>query len=133
MVSKTTYELAVVRVFVHDWEAAVSFYADQLGMTLTNRADEFGWAEFSVGEGGLAIERLARSDEEAPDLVGRYVGISLRVPDIDAAHRELVGRGVRFLTPPSLQPWGGVMAHLEDPEGNVLTLIGARREAELEG
>ena len=124
MGSELRYELAVVRIFVHDWEAAVAFYRDALGFALTNREDAYHWAEFDAGGPTLAVERLDRSDPEARGLVGRYVGVTLRVPDIEAAHRELEARGVDFLAPPRQQPWGGVLAHLRDPEGNVLTLLG---------
>jgi catechol 2,3-dioxygenase-like lactoylglutathione lyase family enzyme len=119
-----TYELAVVRLFVHDWERALRFYTETLCMTLRHRADEFGWAEFDVGPCGLAVERLAPDDPEAADLVGRYVGVSLRVPDLQGRYRALVERGVEFLAPPEKQTWGGTLAHLRDPEGNVLTLLG---------
>jgi predicted enzyme related to lactoylglutathione lyase len=120
----THYDVAVVRVFVHDWPRAVAFYADTLGMRIVTRKDEYKWAEFDVGGCTLAIEELARDDPEAAELVGRYVGISIRVPDIDATYRELTARGVDFRSAPRRQPWGGVLAHLADPEGNVLTLLG---------
>jgi lincosamide nucleotidyltransferase A/C/D/E len=119
------FEIAVVRVFVHDWERAVDFYTNAVGMTLLVRKDDFGWAELEAGSCSLAVERLDRDDEEAGDLVGRFVGISLRVPDIEETHARLVERGVEFLSPPVKQPWGGVLAHLRDPEGNVITLLGA--------
>lgn len=118
------YELAVVRLFVHDFDGGVRFYTDKLGMALETRADALGWAQFRTGSCSLAIECLSRDDPEAPALVGRYVGVSLRVPDIDATYRALLARGVEFLEPPEKQPWGGTLAHLRDPEGNVLTLVG---------
>jgi predicted enzyme related to lactoylglutathione lyase len=119
-----SYELAVVRLFVHDWERAVQFYTEALGMTIERRADEFGWAQFATGPCSLAVERLHRDDPEAAALVGRYVGVSLRVPDLEGAYHTLVERGVEFLSPPEKQAWGGTLAHLRDPEGNVLTLLG---------
>ena len=36
-------------------------------------------------------------------------------------------RGVQFIEPPEKQPWGGVLAHLRDPDGNILTLLGQPR------
>jgi hypothetical protein len=29
-----------------------------------------------------------------------------------------------FVGPPEKEPWGGVLAHLRDPDGNILTLLG---------
>ena len=118
------YRLSVVRVFVTDWHRAVRFYTETLEMPLAFRSDEFGWAQFDTGEGQIALERVDPSDAEGRALVGRFVGVSLQVPDILATHRTLVERGVVFTAPPERQGWGGVLAHFRDPEGNVLTLLG---------
>ena len=91
----------------------------------TFRSDEMGWAQFETGEGQLAIERVDPGDAELGALAGRFVGVSLQVPDIEAAHNSLVARGVEFLAPPEPQQWGGVLAHFRDPDGNVLTLLGS--------
>ena len=121
------YKLTVVRVFVTDWTRALRFYLDTLGMTAVHRSDEWGWAQMATGEGQLAIERVDAADEEGQALVGRFVGLSLQVPDVFATYDALVARGVEFLGPPEKQPWGGVLAHLRDPDGNILTLIGSAR------
>lgn len=121
------YRLFVVRVFVTDWDRAVRFYTETLGIPTTFRSDEMGWAQLATGEGQLALERTAPGDVEADELVGRFVGVSLQVPDIEAAHKTLVERGVEFLAPPEPQPWGGVLAHFRDPDGNVITLFGSPR------
>ena len=47
------------------------------------------------------------------------------MPDVFATYEALVARGVEFLGPPEKQPWGGVLAYLRDPDGNVVTLIGS--------
>ncbi len=119
------YQLCVVRVWVRDWDRAMRFYTETLGIPTTFRSDEMGWAQLATGQGQLALERVAPDDPEADELVGRFVGASLEVTDIEATHRTLVERGVAFRSPPEKQPWGGVLAHLEDPDGNVLTLLGA--------
>jgi predicted enzyme related to lactoylglutathione lyase len=118
------YRLAAVRVFVTDWERAIRFYSDILGMAVAYRSDEMGWAQMATGEGQLALERVDPSDPEGRALVGRFVGVSLRVSDIFALYDSLVERGVDFVGPPEKEPWGGVLAHLRDPDGNVLTLLG---------
>jgi len=117
------YKLTVVRVFVTDWTRALRFYLDTLGMTTTHRSDDWGWAQLATGEGQLAIERVDASDDEGRALVGRFIGVSLQVPDIFATYDTLVARGVEFLAAPEKQPWGGVLAHLRYPDGNVLTLV----------
>ena len=37
--------------------------------------------------------------------------------------RTLEARGVTFDGPPERQAWGGVLAHFQDPDGNILTLV----------
>lgn len=116
-----TYEFELIRIFVSDLERSIHFYSEVLGFTLVYRVD--GWAQFQVGVGSIALEHLADDDPEAEGLVGRYSGISLRVPDIEAAQQELIAKGVLFLGPPEEQAWGGTLTHLRDPDGNVLTLV----------
>jgi predicted enzyme related to lactoylglutathione lyase len=119
------YKLFAVRIFVTDWDRAIRFYTEILGMHATYRNDKIGWAQMATGEGQLALERVDPSDQEGKALVGRFVGVSLQVPDIQATYKILVERGVEFVAPPENQPWGGVLAHLRDPDGNVLTLLGS--------
>ena len=119
------YKLFTVRIFVTDWERAMGFYSRTLEMTVTHRSDEWGWAQLATGEAQLALERIDPSDEEGRGLVGRFIGVSLEVPDIFATYKILAERGVDFLGPPEKQPWGGVLVHLRDPDGTVLTLLGA--------
>jgi predicted enzyme related to lactoylglutathione lyase len=118
------YELSVVRIFVRDWDRAVRFYADTLGMPLAQRSDDFGWAQLDTGAAQLALERVRAEDEE-PGLVGRFLAVSLAVADVADTYERLRARGVEFLAPPERMPWGGVLAHVRDPEGNVLTLVSA--------
>lgn len=117
-------KLYAVRIFVDDFNTACDFYGNTLGLPSRNRNDEIGWAEFDVGGASLGIEQAAPGEEESADLVGRFVGVSLQVNDIDAVYERLVEKGVRFTGPPVKQPWGGTLAHFDDPAGNTLTLLG---------
>lgn len=116
------YTLYAVRVFVRDFEAAERFYRDVLGLKPGFVSHEAGWAEFDTGGGRIALERIVDAEGEA--LAGRFVGVSLQVDDIDAVYRLLCERGVTFAMAPERQDWGGTLAHLRDPEGNVLSLLG---------
>ncbi len=77
-----------------------------------------------VARAQLVLERVDPSDSEGRALVGRFVGVSLEVPDVLATYERLVARGVDFVEPPEKQAWGGMLAHLRDPDGNVITLVG---------
>jgi len=118
------YKLYAVRVFVTDWDRAIRFYTETLQMPVAYRDDKIGWAQMATGEGQLALERVDPTDDEGQALVGRFVGVSLQVPDILTTYETLVKRGVDFVAPPEKQPWGGILAHLRDPDGNVVTLLG---------
>jgi len=118
------FELAVVRIFVSDWERALRFYTETLGIPASYRSDEYGWAELDTGSARLALERVAPDDAEGRSLTGRFIGVSLRVDDVDATYVALSKRGVEFPGIPREQPWGGILAHLRDPDGNILTLVG---------
>lgn len=118
------YRLYAVRVFVTRWDEAVTFYNETLGMPLTHRDDELGWAQFNTGEAQVALERVDPADAEKASLVGRFVGVSLGVGNIAGVHAMLSDRGVRFHGPPEEQSWGGLLCQFEDLEGNILTLLG---------
>ena len=118
------YKLFAVRVFVTDWDRAIHFYSETLGMPVAFRSDEIGWAQMATGEGQLALERVDPSDQEGQALIGRFVGVSLQVSDILMTYQTLAERGVEFLAPPEKQSWGGMLTHLRDPDGNILTLLG---------
>lgn len=127
------YQLIIVRVFVSDFERALDFYTNVLGMQVAMRAEQFEWAQLDTGAAQLAIEHVppAGDDEEGGEeddaMIGRFLGVSLAVSDIDATYETLRARGVEFDLAPTLMPWGGVLAHLRDPDGNVLTLVGEPR------
>ena len=120
-----TYKLYAVRVFSHQWREAVQFYEHTIGLPLIFSDADMGWAQFDLGGCYLGVERSHPQDADNQGLVGRFVGISISVPDIDRAYKQLSGKGVEFTAAPERQPWGGVLAHFKDPDGNVLTLLGS--------
>ena len=117
------YKLYAVRIYVTDWDRALDFYSNTLGMPVAFAGADMGWAELDTGEAHLALQRVDPDDAEGNDLVGRFLSVSLQVDDIQATYETLRTRGVEFLEPPEAQPWGGVLAHFRDPDGNVLTLL----------
>ncbi len=126
---KLNATLNTVRIFTRDWARARRFYAETLGLEETFADEDLGWAAYDVGGPSLGLERVAPDDEEGQALSGRFLGISLEVADIGATVDRLRGRGVQFHGDPALQPWGGVLAHFDDPDGNTLTLLGRPSES----
>ena len=108
-----------VRVWVDDMAAARRFYGETLGLTAK-------WdMEMAVGYDLRTDLIVERSDggEQGESLVGRFVGASIQVDDIQAAYEALTAKGVPFVGPPEKMPWGGTLAHFKDPAGNTLTLL----------
>lgn len=117
-------ELYAVRIFVRQWSKACAFYGETLGLKERFRNDEIGWAEYDLGGPCFGIERVQPDDAEGNALIGRFVGVSLRVEDINDTYESFEKKGVQFTSPPAEQDWGGSLGHFQDPDGNVLTLLG---------
>ena len=117
------YRLRAVRVFVNDFERAYEFYWRTLGIEVVVRNREAGYALFDTGPVRLIVEAVDPSANEDRRLVGRFVGLSLAVDDLDRVHRELAAKGVEFAVTPRPQPWAGRLAHFYDPDRNILTLV----------
>lgn len=112
-------EIAYVNVFVNDLERAIAFYKEKLGLTLQFSSPEHGYASFGIGNLRLG---LSLPSTEHPELAGRHTGIGLAVTDLVAEHARLASLGVTFTMLPTQQPWGGFMALLSDPDGNIFYL-----------
>ncbi len=119
-----TYKLYAVRIFSFSWQESLEFYRDVVGFPLSFADESLGWAQFDLGSASIGLERCDPKDPEAIDLVGRFVGTSIAVEDIQAVYHSLTSKGVEFTGAPQQQPWGGTLAHFKDPDGNVLTLLG---------
>jgi predicted enzyme related to lactoylglutathione lyase len=117
-------QLNTARVFVKDMEAAKAFYENAMGLSLKADGFDHGYFVFQAGAADLVVERVA---DDAPDedqqLVGRFTGLSFTVADVQATHDQLVSRGVRFTGLPERQAWGGVLATLQDCDGNELQVV----------
>jgi len=111
-----------LRIFVDDLDAALDFYRDRLGLAVKWDMSEHGAVGFDLGA-DLIVEREDPKGEDG-NLVGRFVGVSIAVDDIEQTYQSLSAAGVVFEGPPAKQPWGGVLAHFRDPSGNILTLLG---------
>lgn len=112
-------ELAYINIFVSDLDRAVAFYKDHLGLNLQFASPEHRYASFSTGSIRLGIALVA---PEQKDLIGRHTGVGFTVVDLYAEYTRLSERGAKFEMPPTKQPWGGSMALIADPDGNIFYL-----------
>ena len=106
-----------------DLGAALSFYRDLLGATVTYEFPahdgEPGYVGLEVGSSHLGIGR----DPEATDGPSARFSLWAYVDDCDAVVERLRSAGVMIVEEPADQPWGERLARVLDPDGN-LVLIG---------
>ncbi|MCZ6458284.1 MAG: VOC family protein [Gammaproteobacteria bacterium] len=116
-----------VNVYVSDFNKSLEFYRDKMGLSVVVEDANFGYASFDTQGAGFAIAAV-QPDSEQSSLVGRQTGIGWGVENVDDTYDSLRERGVEFTSPPQEQPWGGYMAMLQDPDGNVFYLDQLREE-----
>jgi predicted enzyme related to lactoylglutathione lyase len=107
-----------VAVSCKDFDAAVDFYENTLGLPLSARYGQMPGAEFETGNLTIAVLQ-----SEAFDIEPRANNhpIALRVDDVHAARAELESRGVTFLAD-TIDSGVCHMAPFQDPEGNTFLL-----------
>ncbi len=121
--------LTDVRLLVDRFDECVAFYSEVMGLDIRLRVPENVYAELDGGGTTLGIYRRELMD----GVVGRehqpgaartdFSALVFRVDDVDAAHTRLRDAGATFVTEPHDQEaWGLRVAHLRDPDGNLIEL-----------
>lgn len=118
-------KLVMYSIVVKDMPKMTTFYADQLGLEVTQdyRQDENNWwITLALPEGGVSITlSLAKEGLKAESLTQYFA-----VKDIDAAHKDLKEKGVDVSDVQNdlYGPGSGVkFVNLKDPEGNPVLLV----------
>jgi predicted enzyme related to lactoylglutathione lyase len=121
-------ELAQVRLLVSDFPACYRFYAEVLGLKPQSGAAEGPYEKFSpaTGSAGIAIQDRAMMAEVLGELGDSATGhrslVVLRVDDLDAYCEQITSRGATVLHGPAPMTERMRVAHLKDPEGNLVEL-----------
>ncbi len=112
-----------------DYDAAVRFYRDVLGMAeLANYDSETGRA-ILLDAGAATVEigdpaHVAYVDGlEVGERVAPPIRVALEVDDAVAATDALVAAGATLLAPPTHTPWDSLNSRLDAPAGLQLTLF----------
>jgi catechol 2,3-dioxygenase-like lactoylglutathione lyase family enzyme len=111
------WRLELVQVPVSDVDRAKAFYVDKVGFNADHDhqvSDEMRFVQLTPPGSGcsIAIGTGLGVDMEP----GSQKGLQLVVDDIEAAHRELAGRGVE-VSEIQHMPWGSFV-FFGDPDGN---------------
>jgi catechol 2,3-dioxygenase-like lactoylglutathione lyase family enzyme len=109
-----------VAINVHDLDRATAFYRDTLGLPLLFTAGKLAF--FDCGGVRLMLDTPEKPEFDHPSSI-----LYFTVPDIAAAHRQMLANGVRFEDKPHLiarmpshDLW---MTFFRDSEQNLLALM----------
>ncbi len=104
-------------VRTQNMDAAIKFYRD-LGVPLEVHNHGGGThAEADFGDLHFAIQPW-----HSHALPTSNVSFSFHVPNLEEYCRELENKGMKLKTQPTAQPFGGVTAEINDPDGNHIFL-----------
>ncbi len=122
-----------VRLLVKDYKKCFRFYTEKLGLEPAWGDEEGCYASFKVAEGieGFAIfvsnfmaPAVGNADKSQPEGCREKLMVSFEVENVDEAYRALQANGVSFVNQPADMPdWGMRVAHLHDPEENLVELF----------
>ncbi len=130
-----TVSLSTVHILVDDPDAALAFYRDTLGLTVSFEVENggFKWITLvteSQPEVGIVLSQpqAGRSKEDGDALAamlakGEMYPVHFRTDDLDAIFDNIASTpGVEVLQEPTSQPWGVRDAAVRDPAGNRLRI-----------
>lgn len=121
-------KLSVVTILVRDQDEALQFYTEKLGLEKLDDI-QFGtegrWLTVCAPEQKDVQIFLQRADSfgaDLMDLVGRAPSWAFNTDNCRETFETLKGRGVKFLSEPTEQPWG-IQAVFEDLYGNKFSIV----------
>jgi predicted enzyme related to lactoylglutathione lyase len=127
--------LSIVHITVDDPEAALAFYRDTLGLTVSLDVSNEGYRWITLvsdSQPGIGIvlsqPHGGRSKEDGDALAallakGELYPVHFRCDDLDATFDKIASTpGVEVLQEPTSQPWGKRDAAVRDPAGNRLRI-----------
>ena len=120
-------ELVQIRLLVDNFPVQFRFYRDVLGLKpqVDDERGPYGKLSLPSGTAAIALQSRQHLKETLPSLgdgSGDKALIALKVEDLDLTIGALRARGAVPLAEPSVQ-WGRLkIAHLRDPEHNLIEL-----------
>jgi predicted enzyme related to lactoylglutathione lyase len=100
---------------VKDLKKAVVFYENVVGLKKTNEWSNY--ATFDVGGTIFGLDPDPKAELQ----------VYITVDDVDKMYNDLKEKGVKFLTEPKDQCWGGRTAMFADPDGNKFILVSFKK------
>ncbi len=118
-----------------DFEEAVAFYRDAMGLTEEFYVESEGGARVMALQAGRATLEIVNPSQrrlidqlEVGREVSRSIRVAFQVADATSATARLAAAGEDLIAPPTETPWRSLNSRLEAPAGLQITLF-----EELEG
>jgi predicted enzyme related to lactoylglutathione lyase len=130
--NRTTAPVRQLRLIVEaeDYEAAVTFYRDVLGLTEQAAFEGDGDARVTILEAGRATLELSNPAQirmidhvEADGQRSAKIRIAFEVDDSATATKDLVAAGATLIAEPRETPWKSLNSRLTGPDGIQVTLF----------
>jgi lactoylglutathione lyase len=125
-----TMKLSQIRLMVKDFHQSVAFYKEVMEFPLGFSAEEMQFASFNTGETKIEIisrQKMAEVIGEDNLLVGaespsKFL-LTFAVEQVDEVCARLKEKGIVLLNEPhDRKDWNARVAHLRDPDGNVIEI-----------
>ncbi|MEU5942043.1 VOC family protein [Micromonospora sp. NPDC047548] len=130
----TVRQLRLV-VEAEDYEAAVAFFRDALGLPEQAAFSGDGDARVVILDAGRATLEIANpaqkrmiDEVEVGRQVAPKIRVAFEVDDAPAATGRLVAAGATEIAPPTVTPWHSLNSRLDAPAGLQLTLFQELRD-----
>ena len=107
-----------ITISTQDFERAVAFYGETLGLPELKRWGNLPAVEFETGNLTIAV---MQSDEFGLEFRANNHPLEFRVDDFESAQQELMSRGVEFKGE-TIDSGFCKQGFFEDPDGNVLAI-----------
>jgi predicted enzyme related to lactoylglutathione lyase len=119
-----TLTLSAVTILVRDQEEALRYYTETLGLEKRSDATSGSMRWLTVAPKGQAHPEivLLKAEHNRAAQVGKGTTWVFDTTDCRRTYEMLRKRGVKFVVPPSVTPWG-VQAIFEDLYGNAYALL----------
>ncbi|WP_433367609.1 VOC family protein [Streptosporangium sp. CA-115845] len=111
-----------------DLDRLQAFYERLLGAVEVIRFPGDGptfFVNLKLGDSELGLVNEAATDLSAP----QRILLSVRVDDVDGLLEQAGAAGGRVLGPSTDMPWGERVAHIHDPDGNMVNLTQPLQES----
>ncbi len=117
-------------VEVDDFDVAVVFYRDVLGLTEEFFVESDGDARVMALQAGRATLEIVNPAQrrlidqlEVGREVSRSIRVAFEVTDTSSTTDQLVAAGAELIAPPTETPWRSLNSRLEAPAGLQITLF----------